>query len=103
MRKPVFAAILLFSALLLTCFVLLPAAAQKASVPRPQNNLALAEPAVRELLPLMHADSRGKVSKQDYMRFMEAEFDRLDADKTGQLDVAALTGKTQARASFVGK
>jgi hypothetical protein len=102
MRKPIVTVILLFSALLATCFVLLPAAAQKASVPKPQNNLALAEPAVRDTLPLMHADSRGRVSKQDFMRFMEAEFDRLDADKTGELHVAALTRNTQARA-FVGK
>ena len=102
MRKPISTVILLFSALLATCSLLLPASAQKASVPKPQNNLALAEPAVREMLPLMHADSRGRVSKQDFMHFMEAEFDRLDADKTGQLDVAALTRNTQAR-TFVGK
>ncbi len=103
MRKLIFAAALLFSTLIVTCFFLLPAAAQKTSYPKPQNNLALAEPAVRELLPLMHADSNGKVSKQDYMQFMEAEFDRLDTNKSGQLDVATLTRNTQARAAFVGK
>jgi Ca2+-binding EF-hand superfamily protein len=28
----------------------------------------------------------GKVSKEEFMKFMEAEFDRLDKDKDGDLD-----------------
>ena len=27
----------------------------------------------------------GEISKQEWMKFMEAEFDRLDKDKTGEL------------------
>src|SRR5215469_7093832 len=54
------------------------AAAQKASVPRSQDKLAMGEDQVRQLLALMDADKNGKVSKEKYLRFMEAEFERLD-------------------------
>jgi hypothetical protein len=33
----------------------------------------------------------GKVSKQEFMSFMEEEFQRLDVDKDGELDVKELT------------
>ena len=39
----------------------------------------------------MDTDQSGKISKQEWMKFMEAEFDRLDKDKKGQLDVKELT------------
>ena len=29
--------------------------------------------------------AKGKISKQEWMKFMEAEFDRLDKDKSGEL------------------
>ena len=35
----------------------------------------------------METDSDGKVSKQEFMSFMEAEFDSLDQKKEGKLDV----------------
>jgi len=60
--------------------------AQKAAVPRSQDKHALAGEKVRELVALMDADKNGKISKQEWMRFMAAEFDRLDQDKKGQLD-----------------
>lgn len=34
---------------------------------------------------------RGKISKKEFMHAMEAEFDRLDKDKNGELDVKELT------------
>lgn len=46
--------------------------------------------AVVQLLKLMDTDQNGKVSKAEFMRFMAAEFDRLDTDKSGELDVAEL-------------
>ena len=61
--------------------VLSSATAQKASVPRPQDNLAMGESQVRQLLLLMPTDKKGMVSRQEYMNFMEAEFDRLDKGK----------------------
>jgi Ca2+-binding EF-hand superfamily protein len=39
----------------------------------------------------MDTDKNGKVSKQDFMNFMEAEFNRLDVNHDGELDVHELT------------
>ncbi len=44
-----------------------------------------------QLLVLMETDGSGKVSKAEFMRFMETEFDRLDKNKDGELDVRELT------------
>lgn len=43
-----------------------------------------------ELLRLMDADENGKVSKTEYMRFMEDEFSRLDINHDGELDLKEL-------------
>jgi len=64
--------------------------AQKAAVPKPQDNLAIGEDEAKQLLLLVDTDKKGKVSKQEWMKFMEAEFDRLDKAKNGQLDVLEL-------------
>jgi hypothetical protein len=81
------------------------AAAQKAATPKPPDKLVLAEEEVKQLLLLMDTDKNGKISKQEWMRFMEAEFDRLDRNKTGELDVRELAqSKLRARSSAtVGK
>ena len=71
--------------------VLGTAVAQKASALKPQDNLALGEGEVKKLVLLMDADNDGKVSKQEFMSFMEAEFDRLDKKKEGKLEVKELT------------
>jgi hypothetical protein len=63
------------------------AIAQKAPAPNPQANLALGEGEVKKLLLLIDTDNDGKVSKQEFMRFMEAEVDRLDKQKEGKLYV----------------
>lgn len=63
-----------------------------ASAPPPkQKNVVKGEKEAKKLLLLMDKDMNGKVSKQEFMRFMEAEFDRLDVDKNGELDVKELT------------
>jgi hypothetical protein len=59
------------------------AAAQKAAVPKPQDKLAIGEDEAKQLLLLVDTDKKGKVSKQEWMKFMEAESDRLDKAKTG--------------------
>jgi hypothetical protein len=79
------------------------AAAQKASVPKPQDKLAIGENEVRQLLLLMDTDKKGQVSKQEYMKFMEAEFERLDKKKTGELNVKELTQSNLTASHFVGK
>ena len=79
--------------------------AQRQAVPKPQDKLALGENEVKQLLLLMDTDENGKISKQEWMKFMEAEFDRLDKDKKGQLDAKELE-KSKVRVSHpvnVGK
>jgi hypothetical protein len=43
-----------------------------------------------QLLQLMDADKNGKVSKDEFMKFMETEFDYADKSKDGQLDPGEL-------------
>ena len=67
------------------------AIAQKAgpSKATPDKALLGAED-VKQLVLLMDTDKNGKVSKQEFMNFMSTEFDRLDTDKSGELDVKEL-------------
>jgi len=83
--------------------VLCNAIAQKMPVPRPQDDLALGDVQVRQLLLLMHTDKNGMVSRQEYMKFMEAEFDRLDKEKKGELDARKLAQSNLSASSYVGK
>ena len=68
-------------------------AAQNSAKPQAQKekNVAAGEADAKRLLLLMDKDKNGKVSKQEFMSFMEAEFDRLDKNKDGELDVKELT------------
>jgi hypothetical protein len=79
----------------------------KANVPKPQDTLALGDDAVKHLLLLMEPDKNGKISKQEWMRFMGEEFDRLDKDKNGELDAQELRRSSlqvkHARSEEVGK
>jgi hypothetical protein len=63
----------------------------KAPAPKPQDSLGLAEEQAKQLLLLIDTEKKGKISKQEWMRFMEAEFDRLDKAENGELDVEELT------------
>jgi len=45
---------------------------------------------IKQLILVMDTDKRGKISKQQWMAFMEAEFDRLDIEKKGELDQTAI-------------
>jgi hypothetical protein len=65
-----------------------PAAAQDSK--RKAKNLAEGEIEAKRLLLLMDRDQNGKVSHQEFMSFMEAEFQRLDINKDGELDVKEL-------------
>lgn len=61
-----------------------------ASVPKPQDNLAIGENDAEQLMLLIGPNKHGKITKQAWMKFMAAEFDRLDKDKSGSLDVKEL-------------
>ena len=80
-------------------------ALQKASNPREPDTIALGQEEVKQLLLLMDTDKNGKVSKQEFMKFMEEEFDRLDKDKSGELDPKELSQSRLRPATFakVGK
>jgi hypothetical protein len=67
------------------------AVAQKQDTPIKQDKLALSDSDVKQLLLIMDVDKSGKVSKKEFLEFMAAEFDRLDADKSGELDVKELS------------
>ena len=90
-RTRVLVVVVVIAVLVATGAMLGTAVAQKASVPKAQDNLVLGEGEVKKMLLLMDTDNDGKVSKQEFMRFMEAEFDRLDKKKEGKLDVKELT------------
>jgi Ca2+-binding EF-hand superfamily protein len=97
-------------------FLLLTAAAlvlasltfgQKAAVPKPQPKDSMAEQNVKELLLLMDTDKNGKISKQEWMKFMEGAFDALDKNKKGEIDQKELLQSTvsvkHVRSSDLGK
>ena len=68
-----------------------------------ERKLAIATDAAKQLLLVMDTDKSGEVSKEEWMKFMEAEFDRLDTGYKGQLDVKELTQSRVWVRPFVGK
>ena len=72
-------------------------AQDKAAAPKPHE---LSPTQVKELIAMMDADKNGKISKQEWMNFMAAEFDRLDKDKSGELDPKELTQSSLQPSSF---
>jgi hypothetical protein len=75
------------------------------TIPAPnQRTVELGMEEVKQLVLLMDTDKNGKISKKEFMSFMEAEFDRLDTDKSGELDVRELKqSKVRASKALVGK
>jgi hypothetical protein len=65
-------------------------AVARENVTPPPDPVALGEQAATQLVLLMDSDKNGMVSRDEYMRFMAAEFNRLDKDKSGELDVREL-------------
>jgi hypothetical protein len=55
------------------------------------KRVSAGETPAKQLLLLMDTDKNGKVSKAEFMTFMEAEFERLDVNHDGELDVKELT------------
>ena len=102
-RRNKVSVIAIISALLVAGGTLRTACAQKVAVPKPQNRLALGEDQVKQLLLLMETNPQGKVSKQEYMKFMEAEFERLDKEKKGELDVKEVAHVNLTASRYTGK
>ena len=91
LRRTKIALVMVVVAMLATTSGILgTAVAQKATVPKPQDKLAIGEDEAKQLLLLIDTDKKGKISKQQWMKFMEAEFDRLDKTRSGELDVTEL-------------
>jgi hypothetical protein len=80
--------------------------AQK-GVPKQPDRYVMAIDNVKQLLLVMDSDKNGKISKQQWMKFMEAEFDRLDLEKKGELDQAVIRQSAgyvkQARSADLGR
>lgn len=90
-RKTTVSVILFLAALLAIGADLRTSFAQDtASVPKTQDDLAIGEDDARQLLLLIGPNKHGKITKKAWMTFMAAEFDRLDKDKSGGLDVKEL-------------
>jgi uncharacterized membrane protein YdfJ with MMPL/SSD domain len=68
-----------------------------------EMKLAAAREAAKQLLLVMDTEKAGRVSKQEWMKFMEAEFDRLDVNHNGELDVKELTKSRVRYRASVGK
>lgn len=65
-------------------------AAQKSTAPPPSQHkgaIVAGQAAAKQLLLLMDTDKDGSISKIEWMTFMEAEFDRLDTNHDGFVDV----------------
>jgi EF hand len=73
---------------------------QKSAVPKPQDKLALGEAEVKRLMLLIDPNEKGKITKREWMKFMESEFDRLDKDKSGELDAKELAQSRLQVSSF---
>ena len=93
--------------LVLTLFLVIALGAgvsQKAVSKRP-DRMTIAIENVKQLLLVMEPKN-GKVSKEQWMKFMEAEFDRLDTEKKGAVDQMEIRQSfyvKQARSSDLGR
>jgi uncharacterized membrane protein YdfJ with MMPL/SSD domain len=68
-----------------------------------EKKQAAATEAAKQLLLVMDTSKTGKVSKEEWMKFMESEFDRLDTNHTGELDVKELTQSRMRFHPAIGK
>lgn len=74
----------------LVTIALVGAAASTSAFAVSKRGVAAGETYARQLLQLMDTDKNGKVSRGEFMSFMEAEFDRLDVNHDGELTVQEL-------------
>jgi Ca2+-binding EF-hand superfamily protein len=72
--------------------VLLAAASCASAAPTADKKEQKAMEYAKEMLKLMDTDANGKVSREEFMTYMSKQFDILDVNKDGELDVKELTG-----------
>ena len=72
-RRHMLRVIVSIAVLVVTWVLLGNAVARRHAVPTAQDKLVLGEPEVKQLLLLMDTDKSGKISKEEWMKFMEAE------------------------------
>jgi Ca2+-binding EF-hand superfamily protein len=65
-------------------------AAAKPAASESRDRYAIAHQNVKQLLLLLDGDKNGRISKKEWMNFMEAEFNSLDKDGNGELDIKEL-------------
>jgi uncharacterized membrane protein YdfJ with MMPL/SSD domain len=68
-----------------------------------EKRLAAATEAAKQLLLAMDTDKNGKISKEEWTQFMDQEFDRLDTNHNGELDVKELTQSRMRVRPAIGK
>ena len=76
---------------------------QKSGDPKPSQasvSDSLSAGEVAQLLRLIDVNNTGKITKQQWMDFMAAEFNRLDTNKSGVLDRAELSRSRLRVSSF---
>jgi hypothetical protein len=93
--------------LLVTLFIViaLGAGISQKAVSKQPDKMVVAIENVKQLLLIMEARN-GKISKEQWMTFMEAEFDRLDSEKKGMVDQMEIRRSSyvkQARFSDLGR
>jgi hypothetical protein len=92
-RRNLALVVLVISALLTIGGLVRAVAAQKSTAPPPSQQrgaVVAGQAAAKQLLLLMDKNKDGKVSKEEWMNFMSAEFDRLDTNHDGFVDVKDL-------------
>jgi hypothetical protein len=83
----------------------LEAGVSQKAVSKQPDKMTMAMENVKQLLLSMEAKN-GKISKEEWMKFMEAEFDRLDTEKKGEVDQMEIRQSfyvKQARFSDLGR
>jgi hypothetical protein len=89
-KRKIVLLVLVISAMLTVGGLIGSVAAQKSTAPPPAEHrsaVVAGEPAAKQMLLLMDTNKDGKVSKEEWMNFMSAEFDRLDTNHDGFVNV----------------
>jgi hypothetical protein len=82
------------SVVALVLVVTIAVAQKDGNLRRRPDPAVLATEKVKELLLIMDDDRNGTITKEEWVRFMAAEFDRLDKDKRRALDVNEIAPTT---------